>query len=210
MPFSLAVDDVYQVRLYTTLGNQCAINRFYLEVNSIAPPAPDDHELAVQVDVDIATLWKDLFINVAIYNGLQVQRVRPLPMPVAQSSTGNAGAGSRAGNPVPGNVAAIGKWLTPMSGRKNRGRIYIPFLSGSDTSGFNTVGGLERTRILAFLNAVVAGFTIASGGGGNAGLSPVLFHPDRTSTPITGTGVDPLTASMRRRGGTGRPNSSPI
>lgn len=210
MSVVLGVGDVYQMRIYTVQGNQCAINRFNLAVNSTVPSPPTDVELVTQVEAALATLWKAIICTAATYRGMQAQRIFPAPLPVAQSSTAGVGLGGRAGNPLPGNVAGIGKWLTQQAGRRYRGRIYIPFISSGDSAVLNQASVTLQNNIVAWQNAVLPGFTITHAGGGNAGVAPCLFHPDHTVTDITGGGAEPLLASMKRRGGFGRPNSSPI
>lgn len=110
---------------------------------------------------------------------------------------GTAQDGSRAGSQSPPQVSLLLKKVTASAGRRNRGRMYLPGPSESDT----TQGGdVASSCVSAMGNFSGDLLTMDNEAGTNVG-SPVLFHDTAPTTPTVITNIVAQTkvATQRRR-----------
>jgi hypothetical protein len=142
--------------------------------------------------------------------GMDGQVILPTLLTPVGNTTGN-GFGDNAGDALPRQTSGIISLVTALGGRKNRGRVYVPFPSETDNAiaGHPTAGYVTALGDLA---AILTGPYIGVGAGGNTNdLQPVILHRvDGSVTPITGHFERSFWATQRRRGDFGRPNTGPF
>lgn len=103
-------------------------------------------------------------------------------------------AGLQTGDPSPPQVAVLVQKSTGLSGRKNRGRMYLP---GPVDAGVESSGLLTTTYLAQLQSAVDAfGDDLST-----AGYAPVVLHTEAadTPTPINEFVVVRKVATQRRR-----------
>jgi len=156
-------------------------------------------------------LYKALLASDAVYVGLQVNRIFPLPVTIADQNVTGGGAGTAAGDILPRQVSGIITKRTAFSGKKYRGRIYLPFPAEGDNDPVigSPVAGYT-TRLDTFKASLFGNWTISSGGNG-AVMVPIVWHAD-TSTydDVVGSTSRPFWATQKRRGSYGEPNPFPL
>lgn len=212
---ALLVNDVITFRVWSAVAEQAAVNTFHYQVVGVTGAGADLSDAAGAFDSLIASSYKLLLQNNAQYRGVQAY-VNHLPLPQAQISIVNAGAGTGGTVGQSRQTCGLSKWLTDFAGPAYRGRTYWPFPPTADDSGIGVpsapyVVDLQTITVLMFLF-----FTIPGTVSGSVSIRMVLKHGENKAgvtpapTPITSLFVDPAWATQKRRGSFGRANSSPI
>jgi hypothetical protein len=124
--------------------------------------------------------------------------VRQGPIPGGAEASLTVGSpGLRAVTDVYPNCAVLVRKTSGLTGRANRGRMYLPgMLSEADVSEDGTIGAgvtsAIQTAMTAFYNALL---------GGAAAIQMVIFHtlPGPSPTLVTGLIVENMIATQRRR-----------
>lgn len=206
------VGTLLRLKWYATVGDQCSINTTYYSC-TVATGAPtQDSDVASGYAAVLPGFVKNLMSNQATYNGLTVQVVQPAPMPIPAANTGGSGVGALVSNVMPRQVAGLISCYAAFSGRRFRGRVYIPFpaVNQDDTGGLPLAGYVV---LLNALKALIYGPIVIPNAGatGTVTLLPVIFHRATvTSTPVVTAVSRSKWATQRRRGSFGRPNVSPV
>lgn len=117
--------------------------------------------------------------------------------PVTITSTVAVSQGASGSTYFPPNTAMLIKKQTAAGGRRNRGRMFMPFVvpeSGADNSGQIDPAFLSGRQAAA--TAWLGSLTTIT----NVG-NMVILHSEGPSTPttVTGLSVDPLLATQRKR-----------
>lgn len=195
-----------QLRFYTGLPDQLAINVFHFRMTMIAGLGPSLVDVLIKADADYAAPWKACITASATFLGFSAQWLRPLPISAPAFSDESVGLCTLAGDVLPSQVTGLVTWRTAGAGRAMRGRTYFPF----PTESRNTASGLPDAAYLTALNtfatAVVLGGAVG-GGGNTAEIQPVVYHKATgTVTPVTTFSVRSRWGTQRRRGSSGRQN----
>lgn len=209
----MAVNDIIELRVFITFGQQTSINVRHLRVHQlIAAPEPPYADVAGHYSNLLGPLYRPLLATGASYRGTGARRIFPKPPAVEQFSVLQQGAGSVTGDVLPPQTTSLITLRTADAGRRFRGRIYVPFPGEAD----NSFNGTPSAAYISLLGNLASFFTqdqTITVGGGSALYRHVIYHrvgltpPD---TAITSTVARTVWATQRRRGGFGRPNASPI
>lgn len=208
----MPVADILLVNFYFKHPPQLAINRHYLRIQAIEGVERTLSQIPNDLFTSLAPLYASIMPTAASIAGVGCRRVWPGPETTELFSTFPAMAGSIAGDPLATQTAGVITWRTPLAGRANRGRSYIPFPAEphNDTTGLPTNGYTQGLNDL--------GNTIAP-----ALVSPIALPNRHTyvkviyraATPATSPGITSHFArtkwgTQRRRGSYGQPNISPV
>jgi hypothetical protein len=212
MATAFVAQDIVEVRIWSSdVGGQAAVNTVHYGVDSVGSPAATDQDLANILEANIATAWKATLWDSATFNGLQVRILARSPLPVGVFANAHAGVGTNGANGFPSQVAGLIQWQTRFTGRRFRGRIYMPFPA---TGNATSAGQPDNTQLALYVTAgnLLLAMTGLSVGGRTAALHLALAHK---TNPVTATQIQSLTVSskygtQRKRGAFGRANSSPI
>lgn len=215
MATPIMAGDVYRLVTYCWCQAQLqlGLNVHYYKASSTVG-APTD---ANQVD-NFSLLWgadlKSVMSDQAEYRGLTLQRwMMPLPLPSSIISTVNAGVGVTAADPLPTNITGIITWQSGISGRKFRGRSYLPFpaKTASGADGYPTAGYVIALALIAFHQ--IPPFITTDGAGNSVGWIKQIVHgstPAATMTNVTGGTPRKRWAQQHRRGDYGKTNATPF
>lgn len=206
-----AVNDIYAVRVFCSLGDQVSVNVLTYRVENLVLLGPTDTEIATTFDQAWGPLYKAVMSSQATYRGLQVQKIRPLPIHVATQSTAAAGVGLNAGDALPRQTSGILTKRTQFAGRAKRGRVYVPFAyEGANDATGNPIAAYV-TGLTNLANELRIIKPIVGAGGNNCEMRPVLFHRvPGTTDNISNIVSQAKWATQRRRGSYGRPNVPPF
>lgn len=208
MPNPINLTDVYQVTLWTQLGNQAVLNLLHYKVTAIVG-SPTMEGVVDDLAASLGAIIKPMLSNIAIINGIILKKLIPaLSVPVLSSNI--AVAGDIVDTPMANQGAGVITKLTNLPGRAGRGRLYIGGLpEQATTDGLNLTPAAQARQVTAAGLLLVP---ITSGPAGNtAEFTPVLYHRlSNTVSDVTSLKSRAYIASQRRRGGTGRPNVSPF
>jgi hypothetical protein len=154
----------------------------------------------------LATIYAGSISNQATFIGFTAQKIWPLPKSIAMGSSGAALPGGLSGDPLPTQIAGLVSFRTAIAGRKERGRIYIPFAAESQNTVDKEPSLGYQTNLGGIGNFYSAALPIGDVSNGN-GLAGVIWHrTSHTYSFITAYRVRPMWATQRRRGAFGRPN----
>lgn len=175
MAVILNLNDIIEVKHFCSLGNQQGINVLHYRVRAKAGAGLTDAAVAGLMSSVIGPLYKAYLPTVARYEGCRIQVVWPLPVQVAVPDTSGAGVGTIATDPLPSQAAMLAKKATTLAGRRNRGRIYLPFWgeSQSDATGKPSAAAIALAATLLTAELVE---TIYGPGADTVTLTPILWR----------------------------------
>lgn len=196
-----------RVRVYCYGTNQLAINilHFYpAAVVGIITTA----QFAVSVDGLLAPVYKPCMHSSAKYLGVDAADVSSLPTPVPDQSAAHTGFGTAGAAAAPQQVSGVITKRTAFTGRKFRGRMFIPFPDESFNTGTPPSPTAGYVAVLDALAALALQPIIVSTGPNSATFNPCVMHGS------TGVSFDRVTTwtsqlrwgTQRRRGDYGRTN----
>lgn len=204
------IDDVYEIRLFSQLADQVAVNTWYYEIAAEAGTGASTEDIASAVDAAAHVNYKDLLTQDARYLGLTAQKIWPLPVTISSVKTTNAGFGTAPFDAIDTGACGVLKKITPLAGPRFRGRAFVPF----PAKNFVLPGGVPSTLytdLLAAHGNDMFGPITAGGGGNTADLRLVLYHRDLHTTtaisdftPVKGFG------QQHRRSFYGKQNPAPF
>jgi len=213
----IGVGDMLAARAWVQLDEQGAVNTYNFVCTGRAGAGGTDQDLATAMDSLFGSFYVPLISNLTEYRGTQVYFLKRLGLLTAAApvnSIASASVGSAASFPLPRTAAAIMKYNTGLRGPRNRGRIFLPFVSadflannGRPTVGFDTL-------VNSFLSVMLAGFTVGSGGN-TSDVVWSLLHKNKGTIPtdrgpiLHAESADKF-GQMHKRGDYGRANASPI
>jgi hypothetical protein len=203
----MPVDDIWSIKLVCRSGNQLGINDLKYRVLAINGTGATAVQVATAFDNAFAPVVKPLLCAAAQWRGVIATKIFPKPPDMSGLSSGNVGAGTGGPSPLPAQVAGLITKLTAYSGRKYRGRVYVPFPATSDIGLTDQVSSANYQTRLQTMAAVVFALQLPGAGGNTLNMAPVIFtRKDSISTLVIGARVNPAWATQRRRGGYGRQN----
>lgn len=201
------VGDIIQAVIGTRFGDQIGLNvRHYVSVNTTGGGISSLVLLANALASRFSAIYPSLISAAAEFRGVIVQKVRPLPAGMPFLSTSAAVPGNNPTDPLPGQVAGLISLRTAFSGRRFRGRAYIPFPAEEHNDSDSTPTGFYLTNLTTLAQAMVNPIGITDGGATESYVPAVYHKEDGTATFITSAVVNDGWATQRRRGVFGRPN----
>jgi hypothetical protein len=209
----LALNDVLEVRAWTTCGNQAAVNTTFWMVNAVGGPPPTNQDAVGAFDAIFGPFYQGLLCPDARYNGCQLAMPLIVPQPLTVSSISAAGVGTFVGVTAARQAAGLIHLQTNFSGPRYRGRNFIPFIPAGGYAVDGTLTVAYELALALLANAIEGPVTVL-GGGGTALCNPVIFHRSPTIVPrttlVTNVAISRFIATQKRRGDFGRVNVSPI
>jgi hypothetical protein len=193
----MAIGDVYEVSTNGHFQNQLIVNTFYYRTI-------DQTGMDIDMPLVINNAWTELFMpkiqaacNLGYYiDFIGVSRLLPIPRQAQVNFLADWG-GSRMGNVMPSEVAAVVNRKSTTAGPGGRGRIY---LVGSQIDDMDPVSGLwnaaYRDLLQPIADAMVAHLVVEF----QAEFEPVLWNARALTTKqIVSGGVNTAPRSQRRR-----------
>lgn len=214
MPATLNPGDILKIRQVCFWRGQLGINVLFYRIVATAG-VPKDATICSQIDNLWAPAMKSCLHQLALYRGIGLQRVWPSPV-TEVSSVANAGLGVGAPFPAEPQMCAVITKRTGFTGRKNRGRVYVPFHGISDidaTNGQPNAGYQVNLGIWAAQSLLPTTYGV---GPDTIDVVPVLAKrgtgtpPPYTSIDITSFNLQPKFGGQHRRGDYGKPNVLPF
>lgn len=210
----LQPNDVIQLRCWSKVNNQTAVNTFHYRVLSVTTGLPTDQEFLNLWCTSNVALYKAILCSKATYEGSTAQIISA-PLGLLRLNQVGTGVGTGGAELMPTQTCGLTQWGTNFGGRRYRGRTYwpFPFEEGNGSTGFPNAG------YLIGLDAFTAPFVTTTTWGmssGSAIIIPVIRHITKppvspiTPTQITSKHDSPQWATQRKRGAFGRPNVSPF
>lgn len=208
----MAIGDVYLAQIVCTApDSQIAVNARHWVVTAQAGTGATDTQIAAVISNQIAGSYKALLCNASLYYGVKVNKIWPLPISVGGSDRTGNGVGTAGVNQLPLQVSGLLTIRTAFGGRANRGRVYVPFPSTTDSqaTGEPTAGYVGR--LTALVTTLFPAPLTAGVGGNTTTFGPTLYHrATHLVTPITVVQSSTKWATQRRRGLYGQPNVVPF
>lgn len=207
---TIQVNDVYEIKYATYCAGNAGINVLHYACTAVAGTGSTDIQLATQLDALMAPLYKACMAGIATYYGIRAQRVTPLPKSLSVVVSPNIGVGLAGAAALPGQVCGIITLQTAIAGRKNRGRVYVPFPASAQNDATNDtpVGGYKNE--IQSLGVGLTSTIVAGVGGNTSTMVPVIYHrKDSTFTLVVSIRANQKWATQRRRSNYGQLNPYP-
>jgi hypothetical protein len=207
----MPVGDILEARIVCTQAGQTSINVIHYRVQISVAPDPTTTEASAAIDTLMAPLFKAIVSDQALYRGVGVKKIFPLPATSEGFTIVNAGPGTVTGDLLPRQTCGLIKKQTGLAGRAFRGRLYTPF-PGEDSSDVQSLPTVAYLAGLTSINtALVLTLAVAGGGGGSWSIQPILWHRSSNTFNVLIPGlIRGGWATQRRRGFFGRPNDPPF
>jgi hypothetical protein len=209
---ALNAGDIVQVRIWTTLAEQAAVNTIHYVISTVPTPGPTPLDLITALDTSIAPEIKALLPIDATYNGMQGRVINTPTLYLNDVDVTSAGPGTNA-NPAMGRqLCGLIRLATIFARPKYRGRLYWPFPCVDE----DFTGGIPSVAYVTALNGILGNMfslTTFGGGGGTANCAMAIYHRatnDATRVVASGSFAERKWATQKRRGSFGRANVSPI
>lgn len=206
MPF-VATGDIYRVGFFCRLMDQESLNVRHFAVTALTG-TPTTQNLADDISTFFGPLYKALLCGSASYQGLKLYRIAP-GTPTIDISVQIAGGGSGGNDPLPAQITNCATLRSDEPGRKNRGRIYIPFPSTDDSENTGTlaVPTDDYCGLVTTLVTNMVGLNIFGSSGHTVSVKWALWSPtEGIHADLTSYSVKKLWATQRKRGEYGRVN----
>lgn len=199
----MPVGDVIQAKFACYGNSQVGLNIRHWVVSSETAGPPDPGEVAGDLSGAMAPKYKALISSTVVFSGVGVQKIWPLPVSVETAYVFDDGAGTAGATLLNSQASGLIKLTTGLAGRKNRGRVYVPFPAAGDDALTGVPITSYVTRLNTLANAFLATYTVTSTivPGNIWVLSPVLWHRStHTFTPLVSYVSRLGWATQRRRG----------
>jgi hypothetical protein len=209
MPEGLENNDILEVKFYSKLGVQGAINRIYYRVG--LPPVGATHtdaNAATALNTTFKPHFRGLMTFEAEWRGVSVQIISRGGFDPAYVSSPDVGLEATVA--LPPQTSGLIALRTGKRGRSARGRMYVPFPG----EGHNTTAGLPTSTYvddLQLLGEALRSVQVIVAGGLNLSLEPVVNSTLIAEfLPYTSAVARPYWASMRTRSYHAAANVLPI
>lgn len=202
----MAIGDIFEFKIFTQAPQQVGINiRHYRVSNIVTNQVPAD-AMADQLATNLRPLYLSMMETLAVFAGITARKIHPLPVELESTLEGLSGPGTVLGDPLPRQVSGVLTLGTPLAGRANRGRLYMPFPAKASSDAFNVPEATYKNNLQSLGMALISSFT-ATQGVNSTTLTPVIWRRGpRTFTDLTRAVAQPRWGTQRRRGNYGRPN----
>lgn len=207
----VALNDVIEVKMVAVKGGQLSLNVRHYKCTVLNGTGATLGQVAASADTAFEQLYKNLMCSAARWLGVSARIITTPPGSGLAFNKDNTGFGIRAGDQLPTQVAGIITLQTALGGRRNRGRLYVPFPDETANTEDNipSAGYLTDLEILG--DQLVTALTAGPGGGNNVILTAVLYHRGNGSTtPLIAHRDNTRWATQRRRGDYGAMNVVPF
>lgn len=209
----IVTGDSLRIRFFCTQADQLSVNILHFLVGAQTGGPVDGGQLISAISQAWSGVYTNLLSLQGTYYGASMQRLTAGTWnPIADSRSGTAG-GTAGVNALPKQTSGLISWRTPLAGRRNRGRVYLPFPAEDDNSITGRPTAPYDTKATQYGNTYLGGFAYATVGPppSTTFLDPVIYHRDSGGfTPVSGFTVRAGWATQRRRGTFGRPNAVPF
>lgn len=212
----MILGDIFVLRVFCRidipgLNAQNALNVLHYRASAQVGAGATELEVATKFSMDVNATYKGLIVNDATFWGVSCQKIEPLPVGDQFVTIVDRGIGSDLGEVLPTTTCGILTKRTGLAGRRNRGRVYVPFMGEgqNEPTGVPTAAYRVALGALAFL--LVSPFVVVVGANQLA-CQPVIYHKGllpRTSD-LTQIEVRPYWATQRRRSTARRPDPPPF
>jgi len=208
----LAVNDVLEIRLVSSVQSQVAINILHARVTGITAGSASEMEAAQRADVLIAPAMKGVMSSTATWRGIGLKKIRPLPVGNEATNVGLTGAGTNIGDMLPKQTSGLISLYSTQTGRNGRGRVYIPFPAEGSNEANSTPAAAYNVSLETICTLLLAGFTVTGlMPGGTATVQFGVFSKALNAfAALTAAICKDAWATQRRRGDFGRPNALPF
>lgn len=209
MATAVAVNDILQVRFVSMTAEQFAVNVRHYRVSLITAGTPTDANVATRLGAIFAPLYKGLMSNAAQFWGISVQIISPTKRPMVTDITERA-AGGDADDLLPRQTCGLISLKTALTGRKERGRLYVPFPSeaANDPGALPSVAYLLNLDLLRSELAVTQTLVV---GANTVQVKPVIWHRSTsTYSDVTATVMRDRWATQRRRSNINKADRDPL
>lgn len=207
MPFVLAIGDVVQVTSFCRVNQQAGLNVYRYIVTNLVGTTTTDLQVAQTWDGRSGGLLAACLSSSAAYQGAEARVLFKVDPPIPQFAE-DLTVGTGGPNVLPTQVCGLVSWRSDFTGRRARGRSYIPFPATNFTGagGEPTAGYLGRVE--AYAASVQPPLVVLGGMGDSATLTLHVSHKVGITPlyPITSHLVRQGWATQRRRGDFGRTN----
>jgi hypothetical protein len=211
------VGNIYRHRTFCYCGDQVGINVRYFAVAALTGAPATEQALLEKIDPLLAAVYKPGLVNSAEYIGTDMQDITGAPpYPIQVFTTANQGAGTGGAATMGSQVSGIYSTVTAKTGKKFRGRAYIPFPAAAMST---TDAPPEMTDAYQSILADIANLTTAATalivGGSAYTLNWALCHNPQAAGAksldiTTGYKIGVAWATQKRRGDFGRTNAFPL
>jgi hypothetical protein len=131
---SIATNDRLQIRLYSTCGDQTAINVLNFVVGAVVGIV-DEQPFINAVSTKMSLAMVQLQSAESTYYGADLRVYSGGALGPTWTSRSGTAAGSQPGDVLPRQVAGVIGWQTLTPGRPGRGRTFVPFPPEQMSSG---------------------------------------------------------------------------
>lgn len=205
------VGTILKANIACWYNGQLGLNVRYFDVTTVGTGGATLEEIADGLEGIFQPVYSPCLTNDALFLGVGVKPMGIVPDVAGVPSPALPSPGTGGTAPMPTQICGLIKLTTVLAGRKNRGRMYIPF---PDTV-FNDVGDKPTTAYLVALEALagtlLSGPIPITGSPGTSSLTPVIYSPiTAIAVDITGRDVRQAWATQRRRGTLGAQNPAII
>jgi len=200
--------DVLRVRYVSFSVDQVAINTLHYTVISTTGAGATLQEIASAFMADVNVAYKGTQTPNSTFRGTGVRNMTP-PRTLEFTSIAGTGVGTVAANELPRQVTALFNFRTFLAGKKERGRIYLPFVPATFADGAGNSTAAATTAYTALLTAMLISRNVV-GAGGNTLLNQCIRHADGTMSVVQTHTYTGRFATQRRRGNYGRLNIIPL
>lgn len=177
-------------RYRSGIGHECQNVWAFATSGAIGPTQAD------QISAALAPSYKAQLNGAGRFEGVHILIGNGTDSPGFIDSTSGAGAGARGNALAAPMCMGLIKKQTAFSGRKNRGRIFIPDMTEGDVGDDGSVQSAGLVLLSNIASAWFPGLATAV----VAVDEPVLLHgDDSTPTEIVGWTVETKVATLRRR-----------
>lgn len=203
----MAIGDILQFKIFAKAPAQLSMNTVHYIVTNETAGGATLQELVDDFDLQMKTSFRNCLSTSAELRGFTVQRIWPMPVSALYKSTTGAGAGTVAGQTLPTQVSGIITLRTLWGGRKNRGRVYVPFPSENSMDANADPTAAYKTLLQTFGGVLTIPWTTV-GAGGTTTIAMVLKNKDFPATPpIFQAEARSYFATQRRRGQASGPDA---
>jgi hypothetical protein len=204
-----AVGDIFLLKNVTKMAQQVGLNLLHYQVLQVAGAAVTLEEMCAALEARFAPRYKGMMGNQATWEGSVLQRIHPNPS-VDTKSVAQAGPAAGGTYNLPPQASMYLTIYTGGAGRRNRGRVYVPF----PWDGWAGVGGEVTNTGMAALDLLAADLlapiTVGGAGGGTITLQYGIYARDlKTFKPMIAHRSNAAFGTQDRRSYTGRPDVIP-
>lgn len=208
---NLVAGDVVQCRFIHAgpTGEEAFVIMNYV-IGTITGGTIADQDFADQASMFYSSLIVTIMPSTCYYDGVIVSLPARSPQPASVKSNLGNGSGSSGSQVANTQATALISLPSGLSGQKNRGRSYLPFVTATfiGTDGFPTSGFQTLLLTIAAAFAAFQGFTV---GGASATFNQVIYHAAlKIWTYVYLWVAKRRFATQRRRGNYGKNRTPPI